>query len=355
MKILQVMAGAEHGGAETAFVDMCIALHEAGEHVAVAVRQNALRVAQLQAAGLKVYVLPFGGRVDVFTPWRLSKILQDFQPDIVQSWMSRAPSKMPRWKPSMGIPRYLHVSRLGSPYKMKYFKTCDYFVAITPAIAEHIMAHGISPERVRHINNFAEVEKAQRPIMRGDYGTPEGAPLFLGMGRLHPDKAFDTLIRVVADMPGTYLWIAGEGPQRKTLEMLIQELGVEARVKLLGWRTDRAELLQACDICTFISRDEGFGTVFVQAWAQGTPVVVCDAEGPAQFVRHEEDGMMAPIDDIQSIKTCIQRLIDDRDLVEKLVSNGRKRYEAEFTKQVSLQGYLQFYHDIRVKEGLQSA
>jgi len=177
----------------------------------------------------------------------------------------------------------------------------------------------------------------------------------LGLGRLHRDKAFDTLIKVAAKMPKVHVWIAGEGPQRADLEALIAELGVDERVKLLGWRTDRAALFQSCDICTFMSRDEGFGTVFVQSWAQGTPVVVCDADGPRQFVRHEQDGMMAPVDDEAAIQGCIQRLIDEPDFAAKLVENGRKRYESEFTKQACLQGYLQYYHGIREKEGLSAS
>lgn len=352
MKILQVMAGAKHGGAETAYVDMCIAMHEAGEHVEAVTRGNDLRVGQLEAAGIKVHTLPFGGKLDVYTKWALQKIICKFQPDIVQSWMSRGPSKVPRWKPSMNIPRYVHIGRMGNLYKMKYFKSVDYFVGITPEVCQYIMGQRKRLDCARHINNFAEVEPVETLINRADYDTPETAPLLLGLGRLHDDKAFDTLIKVVAEMPGVYVWIAGEGPQRGELESLIEELGVGGRVKLLGWRTDRAALLKAVDVCAFISRDEPFGTVFVQAWAQGTPVVVCDADGPRQFVRHGEDGMMAPIDDVPAIKGCIQRLIDDADLAEKLVKNGRKRYEGEFTKQSSLQGYLQFYHDIREAEGL---
>lgn len=50
MKILQVMAGAQHGGAETAFVDMCLALHDAGEQVEVVTRPSPLRVTRLEKA-----------------------------------------------------------------------------------------------------------------------------------------------------------------------------------------------------------------------------------------------------------------------------------------------------------------
>ncbi len=346
MRILHVMAGAPFGGAETAFVDMCLAMHEAGEHIEVVTRENALRVPQLEKAGIKVHILRFGGKIDIFTPLAITKIIKNFKPDIVQCWMSRAPAKVPSWRPSMGIPRYYVVSRLGSPYKLKYFKSSDYFVTITPEIGEYLIGNGVESGRVRHINNFAEVERPTSEMSRADFDTPDGAVLLLGLGRLHDDKAFDTLIKVAAELPEVYLWIAGEGPQRGALERLIEKLGVGTRVKLIGWQTDRARLFELADICTFISRNEGFGTVFVQSWAQRVPVVVSDADGPRQFVKHEQDGMMAPIDDVQAIKMCIRRIMDDPDLENRIVHQGYMRYEREFTKAACLQGYLQFYHDI---------
>ena len=262
------MAGANRGGAETAFVDMCIAMHEAGETIEVVTRANDLRVPQLRGAGITVHTLPFGGKVDVFTRWKMRKIIVTFQPDIVQCWMSRAPWKVPRWKESMGIPRYHVVARLGGYYKMKYFQSVDRFVTITPDIKRYLVEQGVSAEHVKPINNFADVEPIEVPIDRAEYGVPKDAPLLLGVGRLHQAKAFDTLISVVADIPGAYLWIAGEGPQRAELEALIEKLGCGDRMTLLGWRSDRAALFDAADICVFSSRYEPFGTVFVQAWAQ---------------------------------------------------------------------------------------
>src|SRR5688572_5806734 len=122
MKILQVMAGAEHGGAETAFVDMCIALHEAGETQEIITRMNDKRVPQLKAAGLKVHMVPMGGRLDIFSRWRIAKIIKSFQPHIIQTWMSRAAAHTPRWDVSMQVPPYLVVARLGGYYKLKYFR-----------------------------------------------------------------------------------------------------------------------------------------------------------------------------------------------------------------------------------------
>jgi glycosyltransferase involved in cell wall biosynthesis len=352
MRILQIMAGARHGGAETAFVDMCIALHECGEVVEVVTRANDVRIPRLEAAGLVVHELPFGGALDVFTPWRMAKIIRAFKPDIVQTWMSRAAMKAPAWKESMNIPRYLVVARLGGYYKIKYFKSADYFVALTPDLKKHLVFHGAPEDKINTINNFAEIEMDAVPVLRMDMETPEDAPVLLALGRLHTSKAFDTLIKAVAPMPGVYLWIAGEGPERQNLEKMISDLGVGDRVKLLGWRSDRAALFQASDVCVFSSRHEPFGTVFVQAWAQKIPLITTNSQGPGQFVRDGEDGIITPIDDVVAMTASIDRVLRDDDLRGALVANWYRRYETEFTKAKIVQAYLAWYHEIRAKEGL---
>lgn len=350
MKILQVMAGADHGGAETAFVDMCIALHEAGMTVEVVTRANDVRVPQLSKAGLKVHTLPFGGAIDVFTTWKIGKIIRDFSPVIVQTWMSRAAQKTPHWTDIKTPQRYLVVSRVGGYYKVKHFKNTDFFVTITPELKDMLANGGIHPDRIRFINNFAETEIVETPVRKADLGTPEDAPVLLALGRLHENKAHDILIRAVAQMDGVYAWIAGEGPARVELEKLAVELGVADRVKFLGWRTDRAALLQACDICSFISREEPFGTVFVQAWAQNKPVIVSDADGPRQFCRDGSDSLVVPRDDVDAFTAAVQRLLADPALRARLVENGYARYKNDFTKQACVSAYLAYFIDILQKE-----
>jgi glycosyltransferase involved in cell wall biosynthesis len=347
MKILQVMAGAKHGGAETAFVDMCIALHEAGETVEVVTRTNDLRVPVLEAAGLKVHTLSFGGHADVFTRWKIASIIKKFQPDIVQTWMARASWKTPRWSEAMKIPRYMLVSRLGGYYKLKYFKSADHFMTNTPDLRRYVIENGIASERVTHINNFAPEEKAEAPLPRADFGTPMDAPLVLALGRLHPSKAFDVLIKAVAGLPGVYLWIAGEGPKRKELEDLITELKAGERVKLIGWQSDRAALFAAGDICVVSSRFEPFGAVFVQAWAQKVPLITTDSAGPKQYVRDGEDALLVPMEEVEALRAAIARLIGDKTMKNQLVEAGYQRYLAEFTKENTVRRYLELYHALR--------
>lgn len=335
------MAGARHGGAETAFVDMCIAIKEAGVEQEIATRSNDIRVKRLQEAGLKVHCLPFGGSIDFYTGWKLKNIIRHFRPQIVQSWMSRASSKMVKSDGS-----FLNVSRLGGYYNLKYFRNTDYFVTITPDIRGYLMKSGIATDKIRHINNFAETESAAQPVSRASLQTPENAVVLLALSRLHEAKALDVLIKAVADLPDVHVWLAGEGPLRAELEQLARDLGIADRIHFLGWRNDRAALLQACDICVFPSRYEPFGTVFVQAWGSKTPVICSLSDGPRQFVRDGEDGLLFPIDDVAALKTAIEKLVGNESLRDTLIENGFARYQNEFTKEKSVQAYLRYYEDI---------
>lgn len=350
MKILQVMAGGEHGGAEMAFVDMCIAMHEAGMTVEVVTRPNAVRVPLLEAAGIKVHTLPFGGAIDIFTTWKIGRIIRDFSPVIVQTWMSRATQKTPNWQDNKTSQRYLVVSRVGGYYKVRHFKNADYFVTITPELKTLLAKGGIDENRIRFIANFAETDIVETPLRKSDLETPEEAFVLLTLGRLHPNKAHDVLIRGVAKMGGVHAWIAGEGPARAELEKLARDEGVADRVGFLGWRTDRAALLQACDACSFISREEAFGTVFVQAWAQQTPVIVSDADGPRQFCRDGEDSLIVPRGDVEAFVAAVERLRADPALRARLVENGYARYQKDFTKEASVSGYLGYFIEILQRE-----
>jgi glycosyltransferase involved in cell wall biosynthesis len=344
------MAGAPHGGAEMAFVDMCLALNEAGQEVEAVTRPNDLRVSMLRKAGLKVHLLPFGGMLDLATMRDMKRIIHDFRPRIVQTWMSRAAQKTPAWSSAMGIPPYLVVSRLGGYYKLRHFRQTAYFTAITPDIRRFLIDNGIAEDHIRHINNFAETEIAHAPASRAKENTPENAPVLLSLGRLHPSKAFDTLLKALADLPGVWLWIAGEGPMRQELESLCARLGLNDRVRFLGWRDDRAALLQACDLCVFPSRYEPFGTVFVQAWSQCVPVVSTMSDGPRQYIRDGEDGLLAPIDDVAALASAIRRGLQDDALRARMVENGYRRYRDEFTKENTVAQYLDYYQNILDRE-----
>jgi glycosyltransferase involved in cell wall biosynthesis len=306
-------------------------------------RPNAAREKVFKDLDLSCTTLSFGGKLDIFTSMKLRKLIREFRPDIVQTWMSRAAIKTPRWSASMGIEPYAHISRLGGYYDLKYYKNTDYFVANTPDIRDYLLKSGVDKTHASYINNFTREEPVISPIGRAEYGVPQNKTLLIALGRLHQVKAFDMLIQAVAQMPDIYLWIAGEGPERAALEALIAELGARDRIRLLGWRSDRAELFAAADICVFPSRFEPFGNVFMQAWAQKIPLITTNSEGPRQYVRHEEDALVVEVDNQEQMMAAIKRLASDKSLAQSLVQRGYERFLNEFTEAKTVQAYLDLY------------
>jgi len=335
MKVMQVMAGAEDGGAETFFVSLAGALARAGLEQRAVIRRNPRRAEQLRRAGLEPLELPFGGRFDFTTRAGLKRDIARFRPDIVLSWMSRASSLIPKGE-------FLHLARLGNYYKLKHFRNCDHLLCITPKIADYCVENGWPRDRVHYMPNFASLQ-AVPPLDRASLETPADAPLLLALSRLHPSKGLDTLLQALAREPRAWLWLAGEGPQRESLQRQARDLGVAGRVRFLGWRSDRAALLAACDIVVFPSRYEPFGTVSLEAWGYRRPLVAAASDGPAGLVRDEVDALLVPIDDVAALATAITRLIADRALAQRLAAAGAARYETDFTEEACVRRYLDLF------------
>lgn len=339
MRVLQVMAGAEFGGAETYFVDMVTALHRAGLDQKAVIRRNPRRAAVLRDAGVDVVELAFGGPFDLGTGRQLARIIDAYRPDVVQSWMNRATRFVPQRRNRKS---FVHVGWLGGFYKPGNFSACNHAIGVTPDIRDHLVQGGIPADRAHYIPTFAPLQDAA-VIPRAEWGTPDDAPLFLALGRLHRKKAFDILIEAAARVPAAYVWIAGEGELRSELQNRIDRAGVADRVRLLGWRDDRGALLATADVCVMPSRYEPFGTVMIEAWAYGTPLIAAAARGPAGLIRDGEDGLLIPIDDVDALAQAMGRLIEDPALAGRLADGGRAVFEQRFTEAAVVRQYMAFY------------
>lgn len=342
MRVLQAMAGAEFGGAETYFVDMVTALHRAGLDQKVVIRRNPARAQKLRGAGIEPVQLRFGGKLDWDTGPRLRRVITDYKPDIVQSWMRRATRFVSH---SPGAPDFVHVGWFGGYYDAADFSDCDHVVGVTADIRRHQVAQGWSHGSTHYIPTFARAEAAP-PAPRHSLDTPEDGALFLSLGRLHRRKGFDVLIRAMEQVPGAYLWIAGEGPERASLERLISDLGLPSRVKLLGWRDDREALFGAADYCVLPSRFEPFGTVMIEAWAQNVPLVAAAAVGPRGLIDHGRNGLLAAIDDVDDLAGAMKRLMHEPELCIALAAEARAEYEATFTEAAVVERYLDLYRGL---------
>lgn len=344
MKILQTMAGGDVGGAEEFLVRLASAFETRGLDQTVVVRPNERRNPVLRAAGIDPIELPFGGWLDFRTVPALAAEIAGKKPDIILSWMSRASAATGKAR-RRARTRTVQVGRLGGYYDLKYYRSCDHLIGNTPDIVRYLVEEGWPEDRAHYVPNFVAADPGT-PLPRTRLDIPEGAQLLLAAGRLHRNKAFDILMKAMKEADEVYLALAGDGPEARALDSLARELGVDGRVRFLGWRNDIADLMATADMLVCPSRIEPLGNVVIEAWARNLPVIAAASEGPGWLIADGETGLLSPIEDHRMLAAAISRIAEDRDLATRLARAGHERFETEFTDTAVVEKFLELFEKV---------
>src|SRR6185503_4678091 len=303
---------------------------------------NASREAALAVQWIVYDTAPFGSFLDFSTSGVLRRTIEGFSPHVVLAFAGRAASFLPSGGP-------VRMGRLGGYYNLRNFRRCEYLVCNAPDLVRYVTEGGWPSDRVSLIPNFPALADGQS-LDRSVFGTPSEAPLALALGRLHRNKGLDILIRATASIPGLFVWIAGEGPERDNLQRLTQDLSLADRVKFLGWRSDRASLFKTADLCVYPSREEPFGNVVVEAWASGTALVTTASTGPRWLVRDGEDALLTPVDDVEALAVGMKKLIASPALRASLAAAGRRRVAEEFSEPAIVARYIELFRRVTGNE-----
>ncbi|HTK05510.1 MAG TPA: glycosyltransferase family 4 protein [Candidatus Eisenbacteria bacterium] len=163
----------------------------------------------------------------------------------------------------------------------------------------------------------------------------------LSLGRLVARKGFAEAIEAIALLKErgrtARLVIAGDGPERKKLEKLVEAKGVADRVGFVGKVPDEdvPALFGACDAFVMAPKSigpdvEGFGIVYLEANLMGKPVIGSRAGGVPEAVKDGETGLLVNPGDPAAIADAIVRLMDDPTYASMLGQTGRRRVMQEF-------------------------
>ncbi len=144
----------------------------------------------------------------------------------------------------------------------------------------------------------------------------------VGVGRLEEEKGFDLLIRAFAlvaeKLPEATLTIWGEGSQQSKLQTLSDELEIADKVFFAGVTQNINQALSAATVFVQASRCEGFGNALCEAMAIGLPVISTACSGPQEIIRHDYDGILVPIDDVEALAAAIIELLNDEEKRKQL-------------------------------------
>jgi glycosyltransferase involved in cell wall biosynthesis len=326
MRLLQAISGSPGGGAEHFFMRLAPALEPyVDQHILL--RDQSSRKSTLEAHNVSCSSVSFRGSLDILSRIRFTREICKFRPDVVLTWMNRATECCP--SSPMGRvfagKEFLHVARLGGYYKLENYRHCDALIGNTRGLCAYFIENGWPKERVFHIPNFAPIPDSTEKFDRALVDTPKDAPLILALGRYHINKGFDTLLRAFSFVKGdAFLWILGDGPEKEKLISLASELGVNHRVRFLGWQENPTPYFRAADVFAFPSRHEPLGNVLLEAWAHGLPMVATASQGALELIEDGVTGMISPIDDAQAFGKNLQEVLNNKHLQNCLAEEGYK-------------------------------
>ncbi|NMR21416.1 glycosyltransferase family 4 protein [Cellulomonas fimi] len=176
-----------------------------------------------------------------------------------------------------------------------------------------------APARPRPTMDRSDVRRALE--------VPDGAALVLTVARLAPQKGLGTLVDAAVLLTGSdappVIWaVAGDGPLHAELSARVAELGVP--VRLLGRRSDVADLLAAADVVVSTAVWEGQPIGVQEALLAGAPVVATDAGGTRE-VTGETGAVLVPVGEPSAIASAVRRLLVDRHARADLAGRARAR------------------------------
>lgn len=173
-------------------------------------------------------------------------------------------------------------------------------------------------------------------------------PLLLYVGRLSPEKRVDWLADVLDVLPSARLAVVGDGPARRSLEMLLAGRGVVFTGYLGGYAL--ASAYASADVFVFPGAHETFGNVVLEAMASGLPVVAPDAGAVTELVRHEANGLRFAPQSRMALAEAVLRLALQPMLARRLAGQARADAQERSWPAV-MDGLLENYQRLLRPEG----
>jgi glycosyltransferase involved in cell wall biosynthesis len=151
--------------------------------------------------------------------------------------------------------------------------------------------------------------------------------------------------RVREREPNVQALLVGDGPLRAAVEAEVAALKLAPSLHVAGYRTDADELLAAADVACLSSREEGMGSVLLDALAFGRPIAATRAGGIPEIVDEGRTGLLAPPSNPQALGDAIATLLADAALRARFSANGRTR-AADFSVERMTERTIEVYQEL---------
>ena len=371
-----MVASGQRRGAEIFAADLIGTLTEAGVVQRVAV----LRPAKGEAVHFEAdtAVLGAGGwqapgvGIEMAALRRLRGMVDSWMPDVVQAHGGE-PLKY-AVPATASLPCPVVYRRIGTspPWIARGLRRAAYswlmrraarVVAVADAVRrETLIAFGLPAGHVVTIPNAVDARRlapsADRVTVRQRLGISAEAGVVLSLGALtwekDPHAHLQAMAPVLAAHGHAVHVVAGDGPLRGEMETAVRQRGLQGRVRLLGGRSDVADLLAAADVLLFASRTEGMEgmpAIVIEAGMAGMTVAGYEVAGAAEVVASGETGLLVEPGNQERLSAAVSTLLEDGARRATMGRAARERCRAKFEIHAIAPRYLRLYEQLALGRG----
>ncbi len=355
------------GGAEQVVLDLVAGLDRELWHPCVAIVNPQILPDLVRERGGAVIDLPPGSGVSYRLISRLRRELRQLPAGLLHSHLL----KMNTLGALAG--RWAGVTTIGSihgilnhettsaarRYARLAYRLSHRTVVVSDWLGEYYRrTYSVGGDKVTTIHNGFNPMRLTEPTdsevadFKSTFGLFGKSPIIVAVGNVKPVKGYDLLIDAAARLKQTYpeirVLIAGRnsGDMANSLREHAASRGVAEAVTFIGELRTLGLLFAIADVYVSTSRHEGFSLTTIEAMASRIPVVVTDCGGPSEIVRHEQDGLVVPNENVGAIAAGIQRILTESGLAVRLADAGYQRAHERFTLERMVASHDRLYREL---------
>lgn len=232
----------------------------------------------------------------------------------------------------------------------------NHIIAVSPATRDNLLEGGISPKKITVVmNGVTPVEKTspeEQQALRAELGIAPDTVVFGILARIEDYKGHLYLVQAAKRLKeegrtGFCVLVAGTGSFEEEVRRAVVETGVTDVVKLLGFRSDVAALLNIVDVQLNASYGtEATSMALLEGMSLNLPSVVSDYGGNPFLVKDGDNGLVFPSRNSEALARAMAQLMDHPERRQEMGRRGGEIFAQQFTAEAFARNTEQVYGDI---------
>lgn len=368
MKVLHLISGGDTGGAKTHIISLMKGLEGIVDAKIICFIKDTF-YEEVKESNIDIEVFEQKGRLDMSIISRLVEEIHHGSYDIIHCHGARANFVAMFLKRKIKKP---FVTTIHSDYELDFrdnfykrlvftklnkfaLNRFDYYIAISDSFKDMLIDRGFAADRIYTAYNGIDLNNDMIYISKEEflarYNIETGSKTIVGIAaRLDQVKDHETFIRaanlVLKQRDDVVFLIAGDGIDKRRLNSIVEELGIDEKVHFLGHVNDPYSFFNAIDINVLTSISESFPYVILEGARMKKTIISTKVGGVGMLVKDKYNGYIIDIADRKALADKISNLIDHKESIKTMGENLYRDVKEKFSSEPMAKRHLEIYQEI---------